>query len=207
MTLMMDVVQGDLTASLLEQFLAVDRVAWDIETSGLDWRAGRIGTCQLHAPEVGTVVIQTGAGRPGRLAELLAAPSVRKVFHHAPFDLRWMVGHWKARTASIDCTKVASRLADPSPDSSVHSLKYLLAEHLGIHIDKGQRLTDWLTPDLTTDQLTYAASDVIYLLPLLDRLKNELANLGLTDPYTECAEFLPTRALLEVGGWPDVFAY
>jgi ribonuclease D len=206
-TLMMDVVQGDLTPQLFDQFLNVDRIAWDIETSGLDWRAGRIGTCQLHAPAIGTVIVQTDAGRPEHLAALLAEASVRKVFHHAPFDLRWMIGHWHVTPAAIDCTKVASRLLDPNPDSSVHSLKHLLAGRLGIDIDKGQRLTDWLTVDLTAAQLAYAASDVAHLLLLLDTLKAELENRELIGAYQACTDFLPTRTLLEVGGWPDIFGY
>ena len=199
--------RNDLTSEWLRHFLDADRVAWDIETSGLEWRVGQIGTCQLHAPEAGTVVVQLGSARPVRLAELLSEPSVRKIFHHAPFDLRWMIGHWNVKPASIDCTKVASRLLNQNPDSGVHSLKHLLSKTLGIEIDKGQRLTDWLVSDLTADQLAYAVADVTYLLPLLDTLKKDLANAGMIGLYQSCADFLPTRAALEVGGWPDIFGY
>jgi ribonuclease D len=96
---------------------------------------------------------------------------------------------------------------DPTTDSSVHSLKYLLSTYLHIEISKAQRLTDWLASDLSADQLAYAANDVAYLLPLLDLLTKDLDNHGLRSAYRNCSSFLPTRARLEVGGWPDVFSY
>jgi ribonuclease D len=201
------VIQGDLTKELFDRFVAAERVAWDIETSGLEWKDGEIGTCQLHAPEVGTVIVQGPHQRPSYLMQLLASSDVAKVFHHAPFDLRWMVGHWGAAPATIECTKVASRLLDSSEDSSVHSLKHLLKINLGVDIDKGERISNWLSANLTPAQLAYAAGDVEFLLPLLDSLHKQLANHGLVDLYRRCAEFLPTRVELEVGAWPDVFGY
>lgn len=198
---------GDLSVEQFCHFRSVERIAWDIETSGLDWRAGFIGTCQLHAPSVATVVVQIAGHRPPHLIAFLEDPDIHKVFHHAPFDLRWMVGHWKAVPLSIECTKLASRLLDHHTDSAVHSLKHLLATYLGIDVDKEQRLSDWLSADLTDDQLTYAVEDVTHLLPLLDVLRKELANNGLIEMYEACAAFLPTRTRLEVAQWPDVFSY
>lgn len=200
-------VEGDLSNAQLGHFLACDRVAWDIETSGLDWRSGSIGTCQLHAPELGTFIVHPFGKRPANLMRLLATGDVIKVFHYAPFDLRWMSGHWRVSPAAIECTKLASRLLDRTEDSAAHSLKHLLQVNLGVEIDKGQRLTDWLSEHLTPAQLAYAAADVEHLLPLLDSLQKQLANEGLLDLYRRCADFLPTRVQLEVGVWPDVFGY
>jgi ribonuclease D len=200
-------VEGDLTGEQLCLLLSCERVAWDIETSGLDWRAGSIGTCQLHAAEVGTFIVRSVSKLPMNLMRLLATAEVTKVFHYAPFDLRWMSGHWGVSPAAIECTKLASRLLDRTEDSAAHSLRHLLQVNLGIEIDKGQRLTNWLSDDLTPAQLAYAAADVDHLLPLLDSLHKQLANDGLLDLYRRCAEFLPTRVQLEVGAWPDVFGY
>ncbi|MDP9478280.1 MAG: ribonuclease D [Actinomycetota bacterium] len=200
--------QGDLTDDVLAALTATGRVAWDIETSGLDWRRGRIGTCQIHSYETGAVIIQLkDNGRPHRLATLLADESVLKVFHHAPFDLRWMTTHWETSVASVACTKVASRLLNRAPESQCHSLKYLLAEYLGVHVDKGERTSNWLALDLTDAQVAYAAEDVVHLLALHDILTKHLDNEGLSTTYQHCIEFLPTRVMLETGGWPDVFAY
>lgn len=199
--------QHDLSEDLFTRLTGCYRVAWDIETTGLDWRQGRIGTCQLHSDETGTVVVQLDSGRPERLAGLLANEAVLKVFHHAPFDLRWMISHWQVEAASIACTKVASRLLNPDPDSRVHSLKYLLSDRLGVDVDKSERLSDWTALELTQSQIAYAAQDVVHLLPLLDLLEKELANEGLLTTYQRCLDFLPTRVLLDINGWPDVFGY
>lgn len=199
--------KGDLSQEWLDAFRGVERIAWDIETSGLDWRNGKIGTCQLHAPETGTVLVQINGVQPDRLATLLADATVRKVFHHAPFDLRWMTWQWKCAARSVSCTKVASRLLNKDADSGKHSLKHLLEIHLNVAMDKQQRMSDWLADELSPEQVSYAAEDVTHLLPLLDVLEKDLENAGLTSLYGECTRFLPARVQLETGDWPDVFSY
>lgn len=183
------------------------RIAWDIETSGLDWQADRIGTCQLHSKSLGTVIVVTRESRPKNLVTLLEDASVLKVFHHAPFDMRFMVAQWQVPINNVACTKVASRLLSPSLPTSEHSLKPLLRRLLGVEISKAERLSDWLAHELTPEQLAYAAGDVEYLLPLFDRLISEVEHSDLLQIYRNCCGFLPTRVALELGGWPDVFAY
>lgn len=199
--------QHDLTHELLDQFATTDRIAWDIETTGLDWRAGKIATCQLHSDTTGTIIVQVDGRRPQHLTELLRDEAVVKVFHHAPFDLRWMTTHWETDAVSVACTKVASRLLNPDPDSSQHSLKFLLADRLGVLLDKTERLSDWTQAELSAAQVTYATQDVVHLLPLLDLLQKELTNEGLLDTYQRCLDFLPIRVQLDVAGRPDVFGY
>jgi ribonuclease D len=201
------VLHNDLASDLADALHEVPRVAWDIETSGLDWRTDRIGTCQLYAPEVGTLIVQVNGKQPTRLGALLADPGVLKVFHHGPFDLRFMTWHWKVPAASVACTKIASKLLEPNAPNEAHSLQALLDRHLGVYISKAERISDWLADNLSDAQLTYAAADVTHLLPLLDSLAKELANAGLSDLYAQCTKFLPARVRLEIGGYPDVFAY
>ena len=190
----------------MSRFAGAERIAWDIETSGLDPKSDRIGTIQLHAPGVGTAVVQVGSTPPRRACALLADARIGKVFHHAMFDLRFMVAHWNVQPCHVYCTKVAAKLLDPA-DSQSHTLQSLLAQHLGIKINKEQRTTNWLASQLTEEQLTYASADVEYLLPLLDRLVTDLRMADLYEMYRSCLRFLPTRVLLDLGGWPDVFGY
>jgi len=183
-------------------------VAWDVETTGLDWHHDRLATCQLFAEGVGVIVISLSDPRPTRLAALLENPSVEKVFHHAPFDLRFMAHGWGAHPASIRCTKVASKLLEPWAPNEAHSLQQLVFRHLGIHLEKGPvRISDWSADELTSAQLEYAAGDVLHLFALLDVLTRALQSAGLTLLYDGCCAFLPARASLEIGGYPDVFAY
>lgn len=204
----LSVVRRDLPAEFADAFAGTSRVAWDVETSGLDWLHDRLGTCQLFADEVGVVVVGLVETVPPRLAALLENPAVEKVFHHAPFDLRFMMHAWRTRPASIRCTKVASKLLSPQAPNEDHSLKSLVLRHLGVRLEKGAvRTSDWTAASLTGSQVEYAAADVIHLLDLLDVLKGELEAAGLAALYEECCGFLPARVQLELGGYPDVFAY
>lgn len=203
------VARGDLPAEYLVAFSKSPLVAWDIETSGLDWKQARIGTCQLFAEDVGVVVVSIDPEpAPQRLISLLENLRVTKVFHHAPFDLRFMAHEWNTRPESVKCTKVASKVADPEMPNEAHSLQRLVARYLGVELDKGLvRTSDWTVPTLSGEQIQYAAADVIYLPMLLRQLEARLGQLGRVRLYDRCCEFLPVRAALDVGGYPDVFAY
>jgi ribonuclease D len=202
------VVQHDLPSGLFKSFASAPQVAWDVETSGLDWRQDRLGTCQLFAPGVGAAIVGLLDDVPTRLAALLESPSVEKVFHHAPFDLRFMVHNWNVRPSSIRCTKVASKLLTPTAPTDAHSLQSLVARHLSVELEKGGvRTSNWSAQHLTGAQIEYAAGDVIHLLKLHDVLAMELRAIDLEVLYEECCTFLPARVDLELGGFPDVFAY
>jgi ribonuclease D len=199
---------GDLSAELAEAFSRCSRVAWDVETSGLDWQQDRLGTCQLFAEEVGVVVVSPLGEAPERLAALLGNPAVEKVFHHAPFDLRFMSHTWNIRPASIRCTKVASKLLSPNFPNKEHSLQSLALRYLGTHLPKGPvRTSDWTTAHLSRVQIEYATQDVIYLPRLLDVLVDEIRIRGLEYLYNKCCDFLPALTEIQIGSYPDVFAY
>ncbi|MCU7724563.1 ribonuclease D [Actinoplanes sp. KI2] len=207
MTVTINVVRGDIDESLFGALVAAGEMACDIETSGLNPKLDRIGTVQIHAAGVGGVIIQVGRRRPDRLCRLIEDQSVRKVFHHAMFDLRFMTAHWNVTPSNVACTKIASKILEPQIENKCHSLQQLLQRRLGVSISKDQRLTDWLTSDLSQEQIRYAAADVEFLLPLLQALEGDMAPAGLLALFQQCLEFIPARVRLELGGWPDVFAY
>jgi ribonuclease D len=199
------VLRGDLGDKEFAELTSQDVLGWDIETSGLEWSKGQIHTCQLACADGRAFVVQIGSGHPAKLLSLLANQRVRKVFHHAPFDLRFLLAHWAAVASNVFCTKIASKLFDR--EETDHSLKALLLRHLGVTIDKSARLSDWSAHNLTEAQLRYAANDVRFLIPLMDRLQEGLQRIGRWDLAVACFRHLPTRATLEVGGFGDVFAY
>src|ERR1022692_4956498 len=121
MDAMRELMQGDVNEEFANRFRYAARVAWDTETSGLDPRSDRLASVQLHAAEIGTVVIQLGEDVPWRLRSLLEHRALLKVFHHAMFDLRFMVAHWQATPRNVACTKVASKLLSPRQDAPNHS--------------------------------------------------------------------------------------
>ena len=120
-------------------------------------------------------------------------------------DLELALG---ARPASIRCTKIASKLLSPDLPNKDHSLQSLVLRHLGIRLRKGSvRTSDWTTEHLSGAQVEYAADDVVYLPALLDILEGELKLRGIEGLYDECCKFVPALVQLQLGGYPDVFAY
>jgi ribonuclease D len=199
---------GDIDPAFEDVVRIARFVAWDIETSGLDWRLDQIGTCQLHVKGQGTQIIRMEKGVvPERLRQLLISERVRKVFHHAPFDLRFMRYQWNASPRNVACTKVLSKLVNPNFEPQQHSLKPVLKKYLGIDLDKGQQVSDWLSRDLTNEQLEYAAKDVEYLLPLFELLMSDARSHGVADLAEASFAYLPVRIETDIMGCSDVFAY
>lgn len=203
--MLLETTHHDLTAEQFEYFTAVPQVAWDIETTGLNWRVDSIGTCQLTDGSR-TVIVQVDGRRPERLAALVES-GVQKVFHHAMFDLRFMARGWGVVPAEIACTKIAAKILNPNAAPESRSLKSLLREKLGMSISKDQQRSDWLREELSADQLRYAAIDVAYLSRLLERLLDELREQGTLELALMSFEYIPTRVQLDLCGAEDVFTY
>ena len=202
------VASGDLPDQLAEAFASAGRIGWDVETTGLDWARDRLGTCQLFGDGVGVAVVSIDDRRPTRLMALLEDSVIEKVFHHAPFDLRFMVSAWQVSPAAIRDTKVASKILDPAAPNETHSLQQLVGRYLGVSLPKGAvRVSDWSASELTDEQVRYAAGDVVHLLRLLDAMEEALRASGRAELYDSCCAFLPARVTLELGDFPDVFAY
>lgn len=196
----------DLPDKWLRSLRGAGIVACDIETSGLNWDEDRIATCQLYAPSKPVVVVRINEEPPKNLCSLIEDTEVKKVFHHAMFDLRFMHYRWELAPTNVACTKIASKLLDPRNEHS-HSLKLLLEGHLGVTLDKKEQLSDWFSPTLTEAQLLYAAGDVVYLISLLSQLERALESVGLLELARACYGHIPTRVQLDILGYQDVFVY
>jgi ribonuclease D len=189
-------------------------VAVDTEAMGLDPRRDRLCLVQLSAGD-GTVhcvqILPASLGGRGgdcpNLKRLLADPATLKIFHFARFDLALLHHALGITVAPVVCTKIASRLT--RTDTDRHGLKDLLKDLLGIEISKQQQTSDWGAPELTQEQLAYAASDVLHLHALWARLKGLLEREGRLDLAEACYRFLPDRARLDLLGYedPDIFAH
>lgn len=201
----LQVFDSDLDERAFAKALSAQVIAWDIETTGLDWRTERIGTVQLQVDDM-TYLVRVPDEAPHRLMALIEDPSILKILHHAMFDLRFLAYGWEVAPANIACTKIASKLVDPQMPCKEHSLAPLVLRYLGISLDKGPQTSDW-TGHLSPSQLEYAANDVRYLERLYGRLDLEIRKRGLLDLRERCYAYLPTQVELEVGGFPDVFAY
>lgn len=181
-----------------------DMVAIDCETMGLHPHRDRLCLVQLSGGDGNAHLVQIAKGqtRAPNLERLLTDPKVLKLFHFGRFDIAAMYHAFGALTAPVYCTKIASKLVRTYTDR--HGLKNLLDELLGVDISKLQQMSDWGAEDLSEAQLAYAASDVLYLHGLREKLNERLEREGRMDLAEAAFEFLPTRARLDLAGWPEI---
>ncbi|AWJ86860.1 ribonuclease D (plasmid) [Azospirillum sp. TSH58] len=205
-----DLHDGDLPDGLdLKSLARGGAVAIDTETMGLNPHRDRLCLVQL-SPGDGTVHLvqfRKGQYEAPNLKRLLADPEVTKLFHFARFDVAVMRAYLGVACQPVYCTKVASKLVRTFTDK--HGLKDLVKDLLGVELSKQQQSSDWGAAELTPEQMKYAASDVLHLHDLKEKLDVMLAREGRTHLAKACFDFLPARGELDLGGWeqPDILSH
>lgn len=197
--------QGDIPANL--DFGGA--IAVDTEAMGLNNHRDRLCLVQLSSGD-GTahlVRFEKDQYEAPHLKRLLADPKVEKIFHFARFDVAIIKHYLGVDCTPLFCTRIASYLARTYADR--HGLKDLCKELLNIEISKQQQSSDWGADELSPEQQSYAASDVLYLHRLRDRLTEMLLREGRLELAQKCFIFLPARVELDLAGWPekDIFAH
>jgi ribonuclease D len=184
-------------------------VAIDCEAMGLNPKRDRLCVVQLSSGDGNAHLVQVAKGQTAapNLCRMLEDPYVLKLFHFGRFDIAAMMAAFGVLTAPVYCTKIASRMTRTYTDR--HGLKNLLQELLSVDISKQQQSSDWGAEQLSKAQVEYAASDVLYLHRLRERLNEMLIREGRMELAQSCFDFLPTRAELDLAGWPesDIFAH
>jgi ribonuclease D len=199
--------KGDLSEDALR--LYGERVAIDTETLGLNPHRDRLCVVQLSPGDGSADVIQIARGqkKAPNLVSLLRDSKRTKIFHFGRFDIAVLKKTFGVTTSPVFCTKIASRLTRTYTDR--HGLKDVTKELAGIDLSKQQQSSDWAAEELSDAQLEYAASDVLYLHSLMDALTERLEREDRVKLAQSCFRFLPTRADLDLAGWPetDIFAH
>lgn len=199
--------RGDLPHQDLARY--TDSAAIDTETMGLKPHRDRLCVVQMSPGDGSADVIQIARGQreAPNLIKLLKDPAIVKIFHFARFDLAALYNAFGVMPRPVYCTKIASRLIRTYTDR--HGLKDLVRELLNIDLSKQQQSSDWGSPTLSDAQLAYAASDVLHLHALRDKLEATLAREDRSALAQACFEFLPSRAMLDLAGWEteDIFAH
>lgn len=184
-------------------------LAVDTEAMGLNNKRDRLCLVQLSdgKGDAHLVQFEKGAYHAPNLVKLLTDKSRAKIFHFARFDLAIIREYLGVRIAPVYCTRTASRLARTYTDK--HGYKDLCKELLGIDISKQQQTSDWGAASLTQEQIDYAASDVLHLHKLKQKLDVMIAREGREELLSACCGFLPYRAELDLAGWADqdIFAH
>jgi ribonuclease D len=178
-------------------------VAIDTETLGLHLKRDRLCVVQLSPGDGTADVVQIAKGQTSapNLERLLSDHQVTKIFHFGRFDIAQLSNAFGVAISPVYCTKIASKLCRTYTDR--HGLKDLVRELLGVDLSKQQQSSDWAAETLSDAQLAYAASDVLYLHGLRDKLNMMLTREGRMDIAEACFRFLPERARLDLLGWND----
>jgi len=199
--------EGDISETDAARYTGA--IAIDTETLGLVPRRDRLCVVQLSSGDGTADVIRIAAGQKQapNLVSMLANPTRQKIFHFGRFDIAVLFHTFGVTASPVFCTKIASRLARTYTDR--HGLKDNLKELLDIDISKQQQSSDWAADILSPAQLEYAASDVLHLHALRDKLTARLLRDGRMELAEACFSFLPTRAKLDLLGWEeaDIFAH
>ena len=178
-------------------------IAIDTETMGLDPHRDRLCLVQISEGDGSAVMVQlAGSYDAPELKRLLADESVLKIFHFGRFDMAVLKHYFGVMPRPVYCTKVASKLARTFTDR--HGLKDLCKELLGIELSKQQQSSDWGAAELSQEQLNYAASDVLHLHALREKLESMLVREGREGLARACFAFLPTRVELDLQGWSEI---
>jgi len=184
-------------------------VAIDTETMGLNPHRDRLCLVQLSSGDGTAHLVQIAQGqtRAPNLKAMLEDDHLMKIFHYARFDVAVLKKSLNARVNPVYCTKIASRLVRTYTDR--HGLKDLCNELIGVDLSKKQQSSDWGADELSQDQLEYAASDVLYLHKLVNRLNVMLERAGRKEIARSCFNFLQTRTDLDLMGWgeEDIFSH
>ena len=186
-------------------------VAVDTETMGLNPHRDRLCLVQLSGGDGHAHLVQMPAGVTAadcpNLVRVLTDPDRPKIMHFARFDVAILQHTLDITVAPCICTKIASKLVRTYTDR--HGLANLCRDMLGVDLSKQQQSSDWGAPQLTPEQLAYAASDVLYLHALWEKLEALLLREGRRELAQACYDFMPTRARLDILGYgePDIFAH
>jgi len=189
--------------------LRSDAVAIDTETMGLEIGRDRLCVVQLSRGDGDADIVQIAAGQTQapNLEKLFADPNVLKLFHFGRFDMGVLMRTFGVMPEPVYCTKIASKLARTYTDR--HGLKDLARELIGVELSKQQQTSDWGAENLTEAQLAYAASDVLHLHALREKLDAILAREGRDALARAAFAYLPERVRLDLAGFAamDVFTH
>lgn len=197
----------DLTDEELGFYLSKEVIAVDAEMMGLNIQRDRLCLVQIGDENRKITLVQIASGQDDapNLRKLMESPDVLKLFHYARTDVAFMK-HWlNINVTNFFCTKIASKIARTFTDK--HSLREITKEILGKDISKAQQCSDWGVDDLSKDQINYAATDVYYLIPLYENLREMLERENKFELAKNCANFVSTLAELDIYGYNGVLEH
>lgn len=198
--------EGDLPDGL---FAGVTSLAVDSETMGLNLHRDPLCVVQLSAGDGDAHLVRLNRETYDcpNLKRVLTDPEILKIFHFGRFDIAKFQIDLGVTASPVWCTKIGSKIARTYTDR--HGLKDVVKELVGVDLSKAQQSSDWGAEKLSPEQLAYAATDVLHLHAVKEKLETMLIREERLELALACFDFLPHRALLDLAGWEemDIFAH
>ncbi len=183
-------------------------IAIDSETMGLNPKRDKLCLIQVSNGDniCHLVKIDLSIQKPINLIKILKNNKIQKIFHYARFDVAVFKQNFKINIKNIYCTKIASKLVRTYTDK--HGYKDLCSELLNKNISKTEQSSDW-GGELTKDQQKYAATDVLYLHKIKEKLDKMLIRENRLKLANACFDFIEYRTDLDIHGWAeqDIFKH
>tara|TARA_B100001559_G_scaffold306854_1_gene298486 strand:- start:109 stop:717 length:609 start_codon:yes stop_codon:yes gene_type:complete len=183
-------------------------IAIDSETMGLNPKRDKLCLIQISNGDgiCHLIKIDLTNKKPVNLIKILKNNKIQKIFHYARFDVAVFKQNFKINIKNIYCTKIASKLVRTYTDK--HGYKDLCSELLNQNISKTEQSSDW-GGELSTEQQKYAATDVLYLHKIKDKLDNMLLREQRQKLAKACFDFIEHRTDLDINGWSeqDIFKH
>ena len=190
-----------------------DVIAIDTETMGLNINRDRLCLIQLSSGDGIAHLVQISKKSIGKeenfpnLKKIFKNQNSTKLFHFARFDMAIIEKNICKLNGPIYCTKIASKLTRTF--GAKHGLTDLCKDLLNLELDKQNQTSDWGLENLSEAQLNYAASDVLYLHQIKNKLDELLKRENKEEIAKKCFEFLKTRSELDLIGFENlnIFAH
>lgn len=184
-------------------------IAVDTEAMGLNNKRDRLCVVQLSGGDGNAHLVKFAPGKfeAPNLKKLLADTQRLKLLHFARFDVAIVRYYLGISMNPVYCTRTASRLVRTYTDR--HGYKDICRELLGVDVSKQQQSSDWGAENLTPEQVEYAATDVLHLHALKEKLDMMIKREGRQNIFEAACAFIPWRAELDLMGWEneDIFAH
>ena len=180
-------------------------IAVDTEAMGLYIPRDRLTLVQLSSGDGECHLVHfplNSAYDAPNLRMILNDKNTEKIFHFARFDYAILKYYLQVEAYPIFCTKIASKLSRTYTDK--HGLKDICKQLLNVEISKTEQTSDWGSEHLSEKQMTYAATDVLYLHRLKAALQELLKREARESIAKACFEFIPARCELDIQGWNEV---
>lgn len=155
---------------LCRNLLKQNTVALDLEADSMYHFKDRICLLQISTKDGNYVIDPLQIGDMSPLGQVLSNPEIQKILHGSDYDIRCLKRDYGFEINNLFDTQIACRFLG----YRATGLDPVVRSVFNVVLNKKYQKKDWSVRPLPREMIEYAAKDSVYLLPLAEKLKNEL---------------------------------